>query len=164
MKTMKLHLWYLCATLVASAVWGQYPYGASDTTYGLRSRIAEDPSFSYTPSPADWRDINMYQLFTDRFADGDSANNTTSAAGIDRSGWSESGKSFPQNRNFHHGGDWKGLKNNLDYLDGMGVKAIWISGVQMNDQGKRHELHAVPSCTTRRISSAPIPSSARSRN
>ncbi len=48
----------------------------------------------------------------------------------------ESGKSFPENRNFHHGGDWKGLKDNLDYLDGMGVKAIWISGVQMNNQGK----------------------------
>src|SRR5690606_19811391 len=30
----------------------------------------------------------------------------------------------------------KGLKDNLDYLSGMGVKAVWISGVQMNNQGK----------------------------
>jgi glycosidase len=107
---------------------GQFPYGASDTTYGLRSRIAENPAFQYTPSPADWRDINMYQLFTDRFADGDSSNN--------KAAWDVGSRSFPQNRNFHHGGDWKGLKNNLDYLSGMGVKAIWMSGVQMNDQGK----------------------------
>ena len=122
----------LIATLIAAAslAWGQYPYGASDTTYGLRSRVAENPSFQYTASPADWRDINIYQLFTDRFADGDSGNNPVSK------GWFCDGKNFPYNRNYHHGGDWKGLKNNLDYLSGMGVKAIWMSGVQMNDQGK----------------------------
>lgn len=129
--------WALVGMMAFSAVaWGQFPYGASDTTYGLRSRIAENPSFQYFPSPQDWRDINIYQLFTDRFADGDANNNTTSAAGINRSGWYTEGKSFPQNRNYHHGGDWKGLKNNLDYLSGMGVKAIWISGVQMNNQGR----------------------------
>lgn len=109
---------------------GQFPFGASDTTYGLRSRVAENGAFTYFPSPADWRDVNIYQLFTDRFADGDSANNNLKPS------WDVGNRSFPQNRNFHHGGDWKGLKNNLDYLSGMGVKAIWMSGVQMNDQGK----------------------------
>ncbi len=122
-------LW-VAVIVFAATVWGQYPWGASDTTYGLRSRIADNPSFTYTPSPADWRDINIYQLFTDRFADGSSANNPVSK------GWFCDGKNFPYNRNYHHGGDWKGLKDNLDYLSGMGVKAIWMSGVQMNDQGK----------------------------
>ena len=104
-----------------------------DPVYGLFPRPA---GHVYFPSPQDWRDVNIYQLFTDRFADGDPSNNTTSAMGINRSGWFESGKNFPQNRNFHHGGDWKGLKDNLDYLTGMGVNAVWISGVQMNAQGK----------------------------
>ena len=124
------------AFLTAASVFGQYPYGASDQTYGLRSRIADNPSYKYTASPADWRDVNMYQLFTDRFADGDSANNTSSALNINRSSWYVGSRSFPQNRNFHHGGDWKGMKDNLDYLSNMGVKAIWMSGVQMNNQGK----------------------------
>lgn len=96
----------------------------------LTPRHETDPGFQYTPSPGDWRDINMYQIFTDRFADGEASNNPVSR------GWHVDGRPFPQNRNFHHGGDWKGLKDNLDYLSGMGVRAVWISGVQMNDQGK----------------------------
>ena len=55
-----------------------------DPTYGLFPRPA---GHTYFPSPEDWRDINMYQIFTDRFADGDAANNTTSAMGIDRAPW-----------------------------------------------------------------------------
>lgn len=113
----------------------------------LLQRMSNNPTYalfprpdghSYFASPEDWRDINIYQLFTDRFADGDASNNTTSAMGINRSSWfvDNSGKSYPFNRNFHHGGDWKGLKNNLDYLSGMGVRAVWISGVQMNAQGR----------------------------
>jgi glycosidase len=104
--------------------------------YWLTPRRETNANFTYTPSPQDWRDINLYQLFTDRFADGDASNNTTGALGIDRTAWAVGSQGFPQNRNFHHGGDWKGLKNNLDYLSGMGVRAVWISGVQMNDQGK----------------------------
>ena len=106
-----------------------------DANYGLFPR---QQGHQYFPSPQDWRDINIYQLFTDRFADGDSANNTSQAMGINRTSWfvNNSGRSFPHNRNFHHGGDWKGLKDNLDYLTGMGVNAVWISGVQMNAQGR----------------------------
>ena len=106
-----------------------------DANYGLLPR---PQGHQYFPSPQDWRDINIYQLFTDRFADGDSANNTSQAMGINRTSWfvNNSGRSFPHNRNFHHGGDWKGLKDNLDYLTGMGVNAVWISGVQMNAQGR----------------------------
>lgn len=106
-----------------------------DPVYGLFPR---PQGHQYFPSPQDWRDINIYQLFTDRFADGDASNNTTSAMGINRAPWfvNNSGRSFPHNRNFHHGGDWKGLKDNLDYLTGMGVNAVWISGVQMNAQGR----------------------------
>ena len=106
-----------------------------DSTYGLNPRPV---GHVYFPSPTDWRDINIYQIFTDRFADGDAANNTTSAMGINRSSWyvNNSGRNYPFNRNFHHGGDWKGLQDNLDYLTGMGVNSIWISGVQMNAQGR----------------------------
>ena len=105
-------------------------WGVNDATYGLKTRENE-AGFSYTPSPADWRDVNIYQLFTDRFAD-----SGTDQLGGYKPGWKTEGKNFPQNRNFHHGGDWKGMKNNISYLTGMGVKAVWMSGVQLNDQGK----------------------------
>lgn len=105
-------------------------WGVNDPTYGLKTREAE-PGFSYTPSPADWRDINIYQLFTDRFAD-----SGTDQLGSYKPSWKCEGRSFPYNRNYHHGGDWNGLRDRLDYLAGLGVKAVWISGVQMNDQGK----------------------------
>jgi glycosidase len=119
---------------VATPLWAEEAgigdWGVNDPTHGLKTRENE-PGFSYTPSPADWRDINIYQLFTDRFAD----------SGVDQLAgykpqWKTEGKPFPANRNFHHGGDWKGLQNHLGYLQGLGVRAIWMSGVQMNDQGR----------------------------
>ena len=105
-------------------------WGVNDATYGLKTRESES-GFSYTPSPADWRDINIYQLFTDRFAD-----SGTDQLASYKASWKCDSQSYPYNRNFHHGGDWNGLRNNIPYLTGMGVKAVWISGVQMNDQGK----------------------------
>jgi len=80
--------------------------------------------FSYHPSPEDWRDINMYQVFTDRFFDGDPSNNNIR-------GW----YTTDGYRHYAMGGDWQGIKQKLPYLQGMGVNAIWISGVQMNAQG-----------------------------
>ena len=138
MKSLKSSLWLMCALAalfvlpVASRAEesGISDWGVNDATYGLKTRESE-PGFSYTPSPADWRDINIYQLFTDRFAD-----SGTDQLGSYKPSWKSEGKSFPQVRNFHHGGDWKGMKNNIGYLTGMGVKAVWISGVQQNDQGK----------------------------
>ena len=106
-------------------------WGVNDATYGLKTREAEFSQTNYTASPADWRDINIYQLFTDRFAD-----SGTDQLASYKSSWKCDSKSYPYNRNFHHGGDWNGLKNNIPYLTGMGVKAVWISGVQLNDQGK----------------------------
>lgn len=139
MQSRKQFAWWLTSALVALFILplsgfaeqdGIGSWGVNDATYGLKTREAE-AGFSYTPSPADWRDINIYQLFTDRFAD-----SGTDQLASYKAAWKTEGKSFPQNRNFHHGGDWKGMKNNIPYLSGMGVKAVWISGVQQNDQGK----------------------------
>ena len=76
MRSMRMNLWWMCA-LAALMAWpaaglaeeaGIGDWGVNDATYGLKTRENE-PGFSYTPSPEDWRDINIYQLFTDRFAD-----------------------------------------------------------------------------------------------
>ncbi len=139
MKSMKRNLWLVCAlaALFAAPVasWAEESgigdWGVNDATYGLKTREAEFGQTNYTASPADWRDVNIYQLFTDRFAD----SGTDQLAGYKPS-WKCDSQSYPYNRNFHHGGDWNGMRNNISYLTGLGVKGVWISGVQMNDQGK----------------------------
>ena len=107
---------------VASVLGMWLVLAAAADPYWLTPRGA---GFTYTPSPEDWRDINMYQLFTDRFFDGNSGNNNIR-------GWHSHGS---DDRHRSMGGDWAGIKQKLPYLAGMGVNAIWVSGVQMNAQG-----------------------------
>ncbi len=100
--------------------------------YTLVARTDGDPGYSYHTSPVDWRDVNMYQIFTDRFFDGNNGNNTARYSG----GWYNGGNSSAENdRHLFQGGDWAGIQQKLGYLSGMGVNCIWISGVQLNEQG-----------------------------
>lgn len=65
----------------------------------------------------DWRDEVIYQVLTDRFADGDTSND-----------WGVR----PNDMARYHGGDWKGIEDHLDYLAGLGVTALWISPIVKN--------------------------------
>lgn len=69
-------------------------------------------------SPKDWR-IPTYTLFLDRFANGDPSNDNAN------------GTLFEQDitsNQLRHGGDLEGLIDSLDYIQGMGIKAIYIAG------------------------------------
>jgi glycosidase len=70
------------------------------------------------PSPTDWRDCWMYFLLIDRFA-----NHQAPPKG-------------PWNQRFEyrHGGTFKGITAQLDYLRGLGVKALWLSPVLKNSR------------------------------
>ncbi|WP_117214906.1 alpha-amylase family glycosyl hydrolase [Allorhizocola rhizosphaerae] len=61
-----------------------------------------------------------YQVATDRFFDGNTANNNPAKS----PGLYDSGKS---NWKMYWGGDFAGINQKLDYLKGMGVTSIWIS-------------------------------------
>ncbi|KKK25536.1 hypothetical protein P175DRAFT_0505923 [Aspergillus ochraceoroseus IBT 24754] len=64
-------------------------------------------------TPAQWRSQSIYFLLTDRFARTD--NSTTAACDTsDR---------------VYCGGSWQGIINQLDYIQGMGFTAIWITPV-----------------------------------
>jgi glycosidase len=89
----------------------------------------------YTPSPADWRNEVLYFLLPDRFSDGQEAarpllsRNEIRAlrAGQSRPSWdwrdwAESGKRW-------QGGTLQGLRGRLEYLQQLGVTAIWIGPV-----------------------------------
>ncbi|MBX7247024.1 MAG: hypothetical protein K1X53_16115 [Candidatus Sumerlaeaceae bacterium] len=77
-------------------------------------------------SPADWRDETIYQIITDRWDDGNSANNSTHAT------------YGPVNGQQSHGGDFAGLKKRLYYLRGLGVTAVWIAPFVYNVDGTYH--------------------------
>ncbi len=65
----------------------------------------------------DWRDEIIYQLMVDRFANGD-ANNDYNV--------------IPDSPAAYHGGDYQGVIDHLDYLEELGVTALWISPVVKN--------------------------------
>lgn len=68
----------------------------------------------------------LYLIMPDRFADGDTANNTLKEmnypVAVDRN-----------DANARHGGDLKGIEKNLDYIESLGVTAIWLNPVLEND-------------------------------
>ncbi len=65
---------------------------------------------------------NFYFVMTDRFANGDPSNDTGGIAG-DRLDHGFD----PTNSGFYHGGDIAGLVDNLDYIEGLGTTAIWLT-------------------------------------
>jgi len=68
----------------------------------------------------------VYQVLTDRFWDGNPANNNAE------------GSYEPATGNRTHGGDFAGLTARLDYMKGLGVGAVWISPVYLNAYGEYH--------------------------
>lgn len=68
----------------------------------------------------------IYLLMPDRFANGDPSND--SVEGMRQTGINRD-KMF-----FRHGGDLKGIVDNLDYFEELGVTALWINPVLENDQ------------------------------
>ncbi|KAL8800036.1 MAG: hypothetical protein Q9200_007373 [Gallowayella weberi] len=75
---------------------------------------------AYTAHADQWRDRSIYQLLTDRFA-------TTNA----------STPCHPGHQSYC-GGTWRGIIERLDYIQGMGFDAIWISPItkQIDDPSR----------------------------
>ena len=67
----------------------------------------------------DWRDEVIYQVLVDRFANGSAANDFR----FDPS---------PTSLARYKGGDWQGMIDHLDYIEELGVTALWISPIIMN--------------------------------
>lgn len=69
----------------------------------------------------DWRDRVIYQIVVDRFENGDPGNDA--ADGVDV---------VPGDLSRAQGGDWRGVIDRLDYVQRLGMSAIWISPVVEN--------------------------------
>jgi len=97
-----------------------YPYEIRQRKEGSSARKGFDSS-----------DV-LYLIMPDRFANGNPSNDIVTGMlenKIDRNG-----------QYARHGGDFKGIENNLDYIADLGVTAIWLNPIQENDmpEGSYH--------------------------
>lgn len=74
-----------------------------------------DELLLHVPSP-DWGEQVVYMMFIDRFNDGDPTNNDFGEGEFD-----------PTSPSHFNGGDIQGIIDQLDYIQGMGATAIWIT-------------------------------------
>jgi alpha-amylase len=80
-------------------------------------------SYFLTPragTPGEWRQRTIYQLLTDRFSRSTSDNSPC------------------RDISNYCGGTFKGIMNHLDYIQGMGFDAIWISPIIVNTPNGYH--------------------------
>lgn len=70
----------------------------------------------------DWDEAVIYFAVTDRFFDADTSNNDPYGTGTYN----------PQEGSMHHGGDFAGLEQKLDYLQNLGVNTVWITPIVEN--------------------------------
>ncbi len=73
----------------------------------------------------------MYLIMPDRFSNGDESNDRVSGM---------RDQTLRRDTVFNrHGGDLKGIQNHLDYLQSLGVTALWLNPVIENDMDNRTE-------------------------
>ena len=98
-------LWILTILTMTAAWTGCFDASQAESVPGLVTVVD------------DWRDEIVYQILIDRFGNGDRNNDFNV---------------FPQAPAAYHGGDWQGVIDRLDYLEELGVTALWISPVVKN--------------------------------
>lgn len=95
-------------------------------TYELKNRNPNSANRSSFSS----KDV-VYLIMPDRFANGDESNDSKKEL-IDKAD-----RSIPDSR---HGGDLRGIINNIDYLQNLGATAVWLTPVN-EDNEKKHSYH-----------------------
>ncbi len=87
-------------------------------------------------STGDFREETVYFIMTDRFADGNTANNTIWGGEYTSDIYNIWDTSKSGVLSYYHGGDFQGIINNLDYIQGLGFTAIWITPVVKQPEGR----------------------------
>jgi glycosidase len=107
---------YAALRKLSKRVWTAVAFACALSATGA---LAQTTAAAVPATTRTWADEVLYFVLIDRFADGDPSNN----AGVERrnpGGW--------------HGGDLKGLTQQLDGLKELGVTALWINPVQMQQK------------------------------
>jgi glycosidase len=97
-------------------------------SYELKARSPDNGRTRIRPVTSD--DF-IYLIMPDRFSNGNPSNDKVPGMrdqSLDRS-----------HHGHRHGGDLKGIENHLDYLQDLGVTALWLNPVIVNDMPERTE-------------------------
>lgn len=89
--------------------------------YELRARNTKPGAQGFTTADV------LYLITPDRFANGDPSNDNIEGAVSNR-----------ERSGSRHGGDLRGIINNLDYLQDLGITTIWLNPVQKNGPNTYH--------------------------
>ncbi|KAJ5158949.1 Glycosyl transferase family 1 [Penicillium coprophilum] len=128
--------WLLASGLISlfATTVTAWPYDEAYLDYNLNTnKTATNPADywgtwpghegKYNPSPENWR-FPFYSLFLDRFVNGDPSNDNINGTTFEHD----------VDHRIRHGGDVAGLVDTLDYLQGMGIKGIYIAGTSLLNQ------------------------------
>lgn len=116
-RLLRQHALLLATTLgLAAGAWAP-PLQALAQTQQARDA---GPLLLHRPSP-DWRDQVLYFVLTDRFDDGNPANNDQGA-----------GEFKAGSRAHYNGGDLAGLQRRLGYIQGLGATGVWLTPPVLN--------------------------------
>ncbi|HTF96072.1 MAG TPA: alpha-amylase family glycosyl hydrolase [Cellvibrio sp.] len=113
--------------------------GTSTSSSSIASSIMSSSSNSSVATVDDFRARTMYFVFVDRFANGNTANdngsNPAATSTVKSSGAQSEWKKY-------WGGDIAGLISKLDYLQALGVSAIWVTplvdNINVGNEGGYH--------------------------
>ncbi|CAG7920746.1 unnamed protein product [Penicillium olsonii] len=127
--------WLLASGLISlfATTATSWPYDTEFLQYNLNeNKTATDPAHywgewpdhTYHPSPDNWR-FPFYTLFMDRFVNGDPTNDNINGTQFEHD---------LDSTQMRHGGDVAGLIDTLDYLQGMGIKGLYLAGTSLLNQ------------------------------
>ena len=126
-KTENPHYLFLYLSMSQEARPGMLPitFTSGKKQFSFEYLLKGKPLTSPLPT-ANSSDV-VYLIMPDRFANGDVKNDTVP-------GYFEgTHRNAPNGR---HGGDLKGISDHLDYLQKLGVTALWLNPVLENNQPK----------------------------
>jgi glycosidase len=89
--------------------------------YELKPRNPKPGALGFTSADV------LYLITPDRFANGDPSNDNLEGAVVNR-----------ERSGSRHGGDIRGIINNYDYLQDLGITTIWLNPVQKNGPNTYH--------------------------
>src|ERR1700761_4762552 len=107
-----------CRALRYDPAFTQYNLNQNQTAVNPLDFWGEWTGHQYHPSPSNWR-FPFYTLFLDRFVNGDPSNDNINGTAYEHD---------VNSNQMRHGGDLAGLLDTLDYLQGMGVKGLYLAG------------------------------------
>ncbi|KAJ7777588.1 modular protein with glycoside hydrolase family 13 and glycosyltransferase family 5 domains [Mycena maculata] len=123
---MRLHTALSLFSFLSLATASPYRADLVDYNLNVNQQAADVTEYTttrsnttYTPSPENWRALPTYTVLMDKWADGDPTNNDFFGT-MYETDWRET--------QLRTGGDLKGLVSKLDYLYGMGIRTIYVSG------------------------------------